>query len=156
MTRNPESTLQHLNTEILRAYGWPPFGGTFDLIEEWPAGIPTKVGVYVFLAGGDEPITYPVGKSSIVYFGKAEQQRGVRGRVSQHRGRIKGGPHERWAGHPAHEWLMARGGFCAYSLAPDHNPAHPLSDSASWVEGELIKAFQRRHRTRPVGNGTAA
>ncbi|WP_411146200.1 hypothetical protein [Streptomyces sp. x-80] len=156
MTEHPDSTLQRLNTEILGSYGWQPFGGLFDMIKEWPAGIPSEIGVYVFLAGGNRPITYPVGESSIVYFGKAEQQRGVRGRVSQHRGRIKSGPHERWAGHPAHEWLMARGGFCAYSLAPDRDPAHPLRHSASWVEHELITAFQRLHRTRPVGNGTAA
>ena len=156
MTEHPEFTLQQLNTEILRAYGWPAFGDMFDLIEEWPAGIPTKIGVYVFLAGGGKPITYPVGESSIVHFGKAEQQRGVRGRVSQHRGRIKNGPHERWAGHPAHEWLMAQDSFSAYSLAPDRDPAHPLSHSASWVEHELIKAFQRLYHTHPVGDGTAA
>ncbi|MGG7574144.1 hypothetical protein [Streptomyces sirii] len=145
-----------MNTEILGPYGWQPFGGMFNMLEEWPAELPARIGVYVFLVGEDKPITYPAGDSSIVYFGKAEQQRGVRGRVSQHRGSITRGPRERWPGHPAHEWLMARGGFCAYSLAPDRDPAHPLGHSASWVEHKLIRAFQRLHRTRPVGNGTAA
>ncbi|WP_329146953.1 hypothetical protein OG275_21240 [Streptomyces niveus] len=151
MIKLPDATLHRLNTEVLEAGGWLPFGGMFDMIEEWPASLPTKIGVYVFLIGGNEPITYPVGESSIVYFGKAEQQRGVRGRVSQHRGTIMRGSRGRWPGHAAHEWLMARGGFCMYSLAPDHDPF-----SSAWVERELIHAFQRLHRTRPVGNGTAA
>ncbi|RLU77126.1 hypothetical protein CTZ27_38145 [Streptomyces griseocarneus] len=156
MAELPDATLHRLNTEILAAHGWPPFGGMFDMIEEWPAGLPTKIGVYVFLIGGDKPITYPVGESSIVYFGKAEQQRGVRGRVGQHRGTITRGPREHMPGYPAHEWLMARGGFCMYSLVPDRDPNRPLSHSASWVEHELIRTFQQLHRTRPVGNGTAA
>ncbi|MCX5230899.1 hypothetical protein [Streptomyces sp. NBC_00233] len=155
MTEHPDSTLQRLSTEVLGAYGWPPFGGTFDLIKEWPAEIPTEIGVSAFLAGGDKPIAHPVGEPSIVCFGKAEQRRGVRDRVSRHRGKIKNGPHERWAGHPAHEWL-ARDGFCAYSPDPNRDPDQPLRHSTSWVEHKLIAAFQRLHRTRPGGNGTAA
>ncbi|MFD7334883.1 hypothetical protein ACFV98_02620 [Streptomyces violascens] len=151
MTEHPDATLQRLNTEVLEPCGWQPFGGMFDMIEEWPASVPTKRGVYVFLISRDEPIAYPVGESSIVYFGKAAQQRGVRGRVSQHRGTILRGPSDRWPGHAAHEWLMARGGVCVYSLAPDHDPF-----GSQGMEHELIKAFQRLHRTRPVGNGTAA
>lgn len=43
MTKHPDSTLQRLNTQILEASGWPPFGGVFDVVQEWPAV--TKTGV---------------------------------------------------------------------------------------------------------------
>lgn len=149
MIENPDPTLRHLSKNVLGANGWPPFSGMFDLLNEWPADLPTKRGVYVFLAGGEARITYPLGESSIVYIGKGESERGVRGRVSQHRGHIKRGPHGKSVRHPAHEWIMARGGHCLYSLAPDV--------FGSWsMETQLREAFKLRHRTRPVGNGIDA
>lgn len=155
VTEHGDLTLQRLDQEVLAAYGWPPFGGAFDIRTEWPDAVPTRRGVYVFLDAGGEGITYPIGTSSVVYFGKAEQQRGVRGRVSYHRGRIKSGPSERYPGHPAHEWVMARGGYCLYSIAPERtSEGRLLHSSAGWIESELLSAFQRLHRTRPVGNGT--
>lgn len=156
MNEQWDPTLHRLNKDVLEAHGWPPFGGMTDIVNGWPGELLNERGVYVFLAAGDRRITYPVGESSIVYFGKAEQERGVRGRVSQHRGRIKRGPQEQSPGHPAHEWLMARGGFCLFSVAPERVPGAGLRNSAAWLEGQLVQAFQRLHRTRPVGNGIAA
>ncbi|MFJ1708539.1 hypothetical protein [Kitasatospora sp. NPDC088346] len=155
MSESSDPTLRRLNRDVLAVRGWPAFGGMFDLLNEWPADVPVRQGVYVFLAAGKR-IGYPVGESSIVYFGKAEQQRGIRGRVGYHRGVIRRGPDERWPGHPAHEWLMARGGFCLYSVAPDDARLGSPSDSARWIERRLAGAFQRLHRTRPVGNGIGA
>lgn len=74
VTDREDLTLQRLNQEVLAAYGWPPFGGTVDIRTEWPDVVPARRGVYVFLDAGGEGITYPIGKSSVVYFG-AEQQR---------------------------------------------------------------------------------
>jgi len=157
-----DPTLHILNREVLGAYGWPPFGGMFDIRREWPAHVPCERGVYAFVAAGDERITYPIGESSIVYFGKAEGTRGLRQRVGYHRGKV--GPHqgtgeawERYPGHPAHEWILTRGGFCLYSVAPDGYPeGRKCPASPKLLEFELITAFQRLHRTRPVGNGTSA
>lgn len=61
------------------------------------------------------------------------------------------GPFDRWPVPAAHDWLMARGVICMYSLAPDHDPF-----GSEGMEHRLIKVLQRLHRTRPVGNGTAA
>ncbi|MFZ3557114.1 hypothetical protein [Streptomyces sp. BH055] len=149
MIEHPDSTLRHLSRNVLEANGWPPFSGMFDLVNEWPADLPTRRGVYVFLSGGEEEITYPVGASSIVYLGKGESERGVRGRVSQHRRWIKRGPHSKYVAHPAYEWIMARGGFCLYSLAPD-------TFGSAGMEAQLREAFKLLHRTRPVGNGIEA
>ncbi|MFH8465952.1 hypothetical protein [Streptomyces sp. NPDC017991] len=149
MIEHPDPTLHQLSKDVLEADGWPPFTGMFDLLNEWPAELPTRRGVYVFLAGGEARITYPLGESSIVYIGKGGSERGVRGRVSQHRGHIKRGPHRKYVGHPAHEWIMARGGFCLYSLAPD-------VFGAAGMERKLREAFRCLHRTRPVGNGIDA
>ncbi|MYW67219.1 hypothetical protein GTY65_24585 [Streptomyces sp. SID8379] len=149
VNEHPDPTLCHLNETVLEANGWPPFSGTFDLLSDGRFDLPTQQGVYVFLAGGKK-IAYPRGESSIVYLGKGEGgRRGVRGRVGRHRGYIKQGPHERYVMHPAHEWIMARGGSVLYSLAPD-------GSGSAGMERKLREAFKLLHRTRPVGNGIDA
>lgn len=147
-----DPTLRQLNREVLKPYGWPPFGGMFDLHREWPAGIPTRPGVYAFLTGDRERIVYPVGESSVIYLGETTQRLGLRGRVRYHRGKTRHGP-RRHVGHPAHEWIMARGGLCLYSADPARHPSEDrLHARAWWIEHLLLEAFQRLHRTVPVGN----
>ncbi|MEU9857273.1 hypothetical protein [Streptomyces sp. NPDC047974] len=151
-----DETVIMLNETVLAPLGWPPLSHAYDLLAGRPDHLPVTQGVYVFLVAGPA-IAYPVGESALAYVGKAESQRGLRGRLMTHWRNIdacmddrNAATHARYPAHPAYEWVLARGGVCLYAESPEPGRG------AWYHESRLLQAFARHHRTRPVGNGTKA
>jgi hypothetical protein len=142
-----DSTLDELSESVLVAHGWPAFAEPFDIYGE-PPTLPTSPGVYAILIADGEPLRYPRGKTTVIYFGCTSGQQGLRHRLGEHRlyarqcraetaGRIY---------YPRYEWVNAAGGMCLYAQAPEDgiSPEH--------MEALLLTAFESIHYTLPVGN----